>query len=80
MLGLILVSTAAAAETSFHAAGYGFAGLDVPIDGDAPAFTTVGFNPIFLWRAGGPILGAESRKAARGTPFPGSWNRCGGLL
>lgn len=56
MLGLILVSTAAAAETSFHAAGYGFAGLDVPIDGDAPAFTTVGFNPIFLWREGDRIL------------------------
>jgi len=53
---LFLVTAALASETSFHAAGYGFAGLDVPVDGDPAAFTSVGFNPIFLWREGDRIL------------------------
>lgn len=49
-------SHAHAAETSFHAAGYGDVGLDAPLDGDAPGFGSASFNPIFLWREGDRIL------------------------
>ncbi len=44
------------AETSFHAAGYGNAGLDIPMDGEGAQFPSAAFNPIFLWREGDRIL------------------------
>ncbi len=57
VLGALCASgTAIAADTSFHAAGYGYANFDAPLDGDAPGFTGVAFNPIFLWREGDRIL------------------------
>ncbi len=45
-----------AAETSFHAAGYGNVGLNVPLDGEPAWFPAAAFNPIFLWREGDRIL------------------------
>ena len=60
MLSLLILfvgSLAAhAAETSFHAAGYGNVGLNVPMDGEAAWFPAAAFNPIFLWREGDRIL------------------------
>lgn len=55
LLGLA-ASSAHAAETSFHAAGYGNVGLDAPVDGDGAGFGSAAFNPIFLWREGDRIL------------------------
>ncbi len=55
VLGLA-ASSAHAAETSFHAAGYGNVGFDAPLDGEPPGFGSASFNPIFLWREGDRIL------------------------
>lgn len=52
----IWTAPALAQETSFHAAGYGNAGFDAPLDGDPAGFSSAAFNPIFLWREGDRIL------------------------
>ena len=56
ILFLTGLSTVQAAETSFHAAGYGNVGLNVPVDGEGAWFPAAAFNPIFLWREGDRIL------------------------